>query len=193
MKDSHILAFVGEQRAGKGTVAELYKNIAEYPHYDSPISRHTFSDPVREMLKESGIPVGRKVAQDFVMELIHKHGAAALSKMMEERIWSDPNHRIILDGLRLWTDHQMIRRFPIYHLVYITAPAELRYKRAKNNSDKIDEKNISFDEFCARETHPLERSIPWIGMSVAHHRILNNGTMSELIAKVRELQEKINF
>lgn len=192
MKDSHILAFVGEQRAGKGTVADIYKNIAEYPYYDSPISRHTFSDIVRELLNEIGMPLGRKVAQDLVMELIKRYGDDTLSKRMEEQIWADPNQRIILDGVRLWTDYFMLKRFPSYHLVYITAPVELRHERALKSAEKADEQNLSLEEFCTREEHRLERSIPWIGMC-AKHKIQNTGTIEELIAKVRGLQEMIRF
>lgn len=193
MKNSHILAFVGEQRAGKGTVAEIYKNIAEYPNYDSPISRHTFSDIVRELLEKRNIPLGRIVAQDLVMELLRERGDDTLSKMMEERIWADHNQHIILDGVRLWNDYFMLKHFLIYHLVYVTAPIKIRYERAIKRAEKTDEKNISFEEFGTRERHPLERDIPWIGALAAKYRILNTGSMEELITEVRKLQEIIRF
>ncbi len=193
MKESHVLAFVGEKRAGKGTAADIYRKIS-YSHHNLPISRHTFSDVVREILQKRDIPFGRKTAQDLVMELINENASNdTLSKIVEERIWADPNSHIILDGIRLWPDYHMICRFPSYHLVYVTAPARIRHRRALLDSDKVDEINISFEEFCEKEKHQLELDIPIIGANVADFFINNIGTRAELERKVIELREKIKF
>lgn len=193
MKNSRLLALVGEQRAGKGTVADIYRKIANYSYDSSKISRHTFSDPVREILKERGIPVGRISAQDLVMELRREQGNDALSKIMEKRLIADPSRRIILDGVRLWPDCEMINRFSYRCLVYVTAPVGLRFERARTDADKSDERNISFKEFCERETHFLEQEIPIIGKLAARYHIVNDGTISELEDKVKALAKKIRF
>jgi len=193
MINSHVLAFIGEQRAGKGTAAEIYRKISKKNSGRPEASRHTFSDAVREILNERGIPFGRIAAQNLVMEMIDKDGSDTLSKLVEKRIWADPNKFIIIDGIRLWSDYRMMCRFPVHHLVYITAPAEIRYKRAILNKDKSDESDISFEEFCERENHRLERSIPAIGINAASHYIVNSGNLEELGERMSELYDEIKF
>jgi uridine kinase len=132
------------------------------------VSRHRFSDVLRETLTLWGIPHGREneqiLAQIMVAEGAFKAGA--LSNAVMNRIANDPSDVAILDGVRWLSDEAMIRNFGasgIHDLIiYISADADTRYARMKARN-RSGEATTTREQFDKQGQAKNEIDIPQIG------------------------------
>jgi dephospho-CoA kinase len=76
----------------------------------------------------------------------------------------------------------MLRSFPNSILLFLDAPARMRYERVVKRGEKGEE-NISFDEFLKAEQMGTEKGLPEI-KKLADNVIVNDGSVEDLLAKV---------
>jgi len=163
------IGLVGEKGSGKETFVKVLRGI--FPII--PIGHIRFSDPIVETLNLWGIPITRKNAQDYIKWLEQRYGTGILAQLIKGRALESAAKIVTLDGIRWWQDVKMLRELPNNILVYITAPAELRFERLKKRNEKVGEAEMSWEQFLEEEKAENEIYIPEIGEK-ADYKILND-------------------
>ncbi len=161
-----VIGIVGSQLAGKETAADILEELLRGDGLT--VSRHRFSDPLRETLTLWGLPHGRENEQ-LMAQLMVAHGffgPATLAKAVNARLSRDTADVGILDGVRWLVDEKMIREFPKAGIkslmVYVTANPDRRYARLLAR-DRAGESATSRADFDRQNKAPNEVSIPDIG------------------------------
>ena len=161
-----VIGIVGAPLAGKETCANLFEKLLLEDGYS--VSRHTFSEILRETLDLWGIAHGRDNEQKMaiIMNAETGFGDGALSRAMKHRIMTEDVDVTILDGVRWLGDEVMLRSLNDEGiksiLVYITASPKVRYSRllARN---RAGESATTWEDFERQEKAKTEVDIPDIG------------------------------
>lgn len=161
-----VIGIVGAPLAGKETCANMLEKLLVEDGYS--VSRHVFSEILRETLDLWGIPRGRDNEQKLaiVMNAGTGFGDGALSRAMEHRIMNEDVDVTILDGVRWLGDEKMLRGLNDEGvksiLVYIQADPKVRYARlvARN---RAGESATTWEKFMEQERARTEVEIPDIG------------------------------
>jgi dephospho-CoA kinase len=162
-----VIGIVGAPLAGKETCADMLEKLLLEDGYS--VSRHVFSEILRETLDLWGIPRGRDNEQRMaiVMNAETGFGDGALSRAMEHRIIHEDVDVTILDGVRWLGDEKMLRGLNDEGvksiLVYIQAEPKVRYARllARN---RAGEGATTWEKFLQQEQARTEIDIPDIGL-----------------------------
>jgi dephospho-CoA kinase len=161
-----VIGIVGSPLAGKETCANLLEKLLIEDGYS--VSRHTFSEILRETLDLWGIPHGRDNEQKMaiIMNAEAGFGDGALSRAMKHRIMHEDVDVTILDGVRWLGDEKMLRSLNDEGIktimIYISADARVRYARllARN---RAGEAATTWEDFSRQEKVRTEVEIPDIG------------------------------
>ncbi|HUC01569.1 MAG TPA: hypothetical protein VMA75_01535 [Candidatus Paceibacterota bacterium] len=161
-----VIGIVGAPLAGKETCANTLEKLLVEDGYT--VSRHTFSEILKETLDLWGIPRGRDNEQKMaiVMNADTGFGDGALSRAMRHRLVGDTADVTILDGVRWLGDERMIRGLNDEGiktiLIYISADPKVRHARllARNRSG---EGATTWEKFMEQEKVRTEVDIPDIG------------------------------
>ncbi len=175
----HIIVLVGEIGSGKGTVADY---IIE--HYNA--SYHRFSSMLRDVARRLYLPESRDVLISISEVVRTKFGEGTLANVMAKDVEFDARELIIVDGARRMADVEYLSKLEGYHLIYITATLETRYERVKNRGEKVDEKNMSFEQFKQDNERSTEVSIREVATH-AEKTLNNDGTLEQLHTQVDAL------
>ena len=161
-----VIGIVGPPLAGKETCANALERLLLEDGYS--VSRHTFSEILRETLDLWGIPHGRDNEQTMAIIMNAETGFkdGALSRAMKYRIINEDVDVTILDGVRWLGDEKMLRSLNNEGiksiLIYITANPDVRYGRllARN---RAGESATTREDFERQEKAKTEVDIPDIG------------------------------
>ena len=161
-----VIGIVGPPLAGKETCANALERLLLEDGYS--VSRHTFSEILRETLDLWGIPHGRDNEQTMAIIMNAETGFkdGALSRAMKYRIINEDVDVTILDGVRWLGDEKMLRSLNDEGiksiLIYITADPDVRYARllARN---RAGESATTRENFERQEKAKTEVDIPDIG------------------------------
>lgn len=170
------MGIVGPPLAGKETCANLLQKLLVEDGYS--VSRHTFSDILRETLALWDIPPNRENLQKMaiIMNAETGFGNGALSRAIRHRLKSDESDVTILDGVRWLGDEKMIRSLNDEGIktiiIYIEADAKIRYARLKERN-RAGESMTTWEDFLRQEKARTEVDIPDIG-SRAEIALSNN-------------------
>ena len=175
----HIIVLVGEIGSGKGTVADHI-----VAHYNA--SYHRFSSMLRDVARRLYLPESRDVLISVSEIVRSKFGEGTLANVMAKDVEYDDHELIIVDGARRMADVEYLSKLEGYHLIYVTTTIETRYERVKNRGEKVDEKNMSFEQFKKDNERSTEVSIHEVA-SYAEKTINNDGTLEQLHAQVEAL------
>ena len=176
-----VIGLVGEKGSGKETFGNLLQGLLP----DKMIVRIRSSDILAETLALWDLPKTRANLQNLAIIMDKQFGDGSVSHAVNLRINQTQADIVLFDGVRWATDVEVIRSFPKHKLVYITAPLKLRFDRLKLRKEKTYEETTSFAQFLKEEEAKNELDIPKIG-SKADFKILNDGSLDELKAKVEE-------
>lgn len=166
-----IIGLVGEKLSGKGTAAEYFQK-------DFGGSIHKFSTSMRDCVKRLHLPVSRENLITFSEITRKAFGEDLYAKVIAGDSRDDTSDFVIVDGIRREADITELRKLDNFHLVYVTAPAEMRYKRMQTRGENVGETDMSWEDFMEEEHAPTEVAIPILGAE-AEHRIDNDGTVEE--------------
>jgi hypothetical protein len=132
------------------------------------VSRHRFSDILRETLTLWGIPHGRENEQ-LLPQIMHAgpgFGEGALSRAMKVRLGKNDADIGILDGVRWREDEKMLRELPKEGIqsaiIHVTASPGRRYARLAVRN-RAGEAKTSRADFDRQEKARTEIEIPDIG------------------------------
>lgn len=171
-----VIGLAGRPLSGKETVADKLEALIKASGH--PVSRHRFSDILRETLTLWGMPHGRANEQ-MLAQIMQRPGAfdqGVLSRAVKHRLSQNTSEVGILDGMRWDTDENMVREFPADGIksiiIYVDADADHRYARmrARNRTGEATTTREQFDEL---NKQPNEIYIPEIG-SRADITLVNN-------------------
>lgn len=153
-----IIGIVGKIRSGKGTLEQMLTE--EFRQMGFSVISHRFSDVLRETEKAWFLPAGRDTQQKLVLAMRHYFGQDVLSKAVHSRVLESQSDIIILDGLR-WidADYSLLRSLPNNFMIYIDAPAEIRWQRSQRGAQKPDEINADFEQFLEHDQARTEKEI----------------------------------
>jgi len=171
-----VIGLAGLPLAGKETVGN---KIADLIKADGiSVSRHRFSDILRDTLDLWGMPHGRANEQ-ILAQIMQRPGAfpeGVLSRAMKHRLKQNTADVGILDGVRWDSDEAMIREFPQESIasliIYVDTDDDHRYARliARNRSG---EASTTREQFAELNRQPNETFIPIIGTR-ADIKLVNN-------------------
>lgn len=183
MSDKIIIGLVGEAAAGKGTVAAFLTD-----KYGA--STHTFSKPMKDCVSRLYIPLSRENLTKFSTLTRQAYGEDLYARVVAKDCESDAHDMIVVDGIRLEADMVALKGFPGFHLIYVTAPVELRWERAKKRGEKAGEADMTLEHFKQEELLPTELAIKGIGAS-AEFTVENAGSFDELYSSMTSIYEYI--
>jgi dephospho-CoA kinase len=113
-------------------------------------------------------------------------GRDVFSAILAERCEREANELVALNGIRLMPDAVDFTGLDGFRMLYVTAPADVRYERVKKRGDRPGEIDMTWEQFQAVETSETEVEIPDVGR-IAQFRIDNTGTKDDLFARIDEL------
>jgi dephospho-CoA kinase len=128
------------------------------------------------------------------MHAINGFGEDLYARVIANDCRNDSSPLLIVNGIRRFADVSHLQSLPEYRLLYVTAPAELRWERVRNRGEKEEEKNLSWEQFLATESLPTEVEIPRIGAEadfVIHND--EHSTLDGLYEQVESLLRSSGF
>lgn len=161
-----VIGLAGLPLAGKETVANKLEELLKADGVS--VSRHRFSDILRDTLDLWGMPHGRSNEQ-ILAQIMQRPGGfpeGVLARAVEHRLSKNTADVGILDGMRWDVDEKMLRDFPnngIKSLViYVDTDDDHRYARliARN---RAGEASTTREQFAVLNQQPNETFIPKIG------------------------------
>jgi dephospho-CoA kinase len=172
-----VIGLAGLPLAGKETVVN--KLEALFTADGVSVSRHRFSDILRDTLDLWGMPHGRANEQ-ILAQIMQRPGSGfpegVLARAVKNRLSKNPADVGLLDGMRWEIDEKMLREFPTDGIksivIYVDADDDHRYARlvARNRSG---EAATTREQFAELNRQPNEIFIPEIG-SRADIKLMNN-------------------
>ncbi len=178
------IGLVGEKGGGKDTVMKFVERLL--PKKRTVQIR--FSDILTDTLNIWALPRTRANYQKLSPSFRKTYGPSTLANAVRARAEAAKADIVFLNGVRWWEDVTMLRSLRKNgvrsFLVYITAPARVRYERLRNRGEKAGEKNATLKQFMKEEKAYTEIFIPKIGKK-ADVIIKNTSTMDEFLEAVR--------
>ena len=168
-----VIGIIGSKIAGKETAA---KYIAA--NYHGKQLAH--SDILFEILSILHVEARR----DNVIHLSalrEKFGEDVLINAVNKKISEIDAPLVVVTGIRFKNELENIRAYPDSKIIYINSPIELRYQRQLHRASRVDDKNMTFDEFIALEKRNTEEGIAELGKS-ADYVIDNSGSLQDFHA-----------
>ncbi len=180
-----ILGIVGEKLSGKDTASHhLMKKYGAY--------HIKFSMLLDEILEILDMPLSRRNEIDLGLGLRKIFGVEILYKALKKRTLEAGEDLVVINGIRMNEQEKIIKDLGA-KIIYITAPAEVRFKRYKLRHEKSDDGEMNFKEFVEQEkTEATEVDIPKLG-GMADYRIDNIGTKEELYANLDKIVKNFKF
>jgi len=182
MSQKLIIGLAGQRGSGKSTVAEHLKI-----RYKAAVRK--FSQPLAKFLKIRKVPITRENLQDLAIDLRKVFGQEVLVWPLKKFIEESKAKIIVIDGLRVWEEVEMLRSFKNNLLVYITASTKFRFKRMRKSGGKDGKEARDFKEFLRLDKKETELLISRIGKK-ADVVIDNTGTIEDLHKKIDKTMKK---
>lgn len=173
-----IIAIAGTNGAGKDEAAR-YLEGKGFAHF-------SLSAELREIARQRGHEPTREYLQELGNELRAAHGEAYLTKLVLSRAGGSP--RLIISSVRNLGELEPVRTTDGFKLLFIDAPVELRFERAKGRG-RVGE-GLTLEEFTALEEKELHAGAGKQNLAelreAASRVIVNDGTIEQLHRKLDE-------
>lgn len=178
-----IIGLVGRQGSGKGTIAKLLQK-----EYGAKLFR--FSAILGDVLSRIAVEKTRENLIALSEALRKTFGEDVLAYAIERDAATSDADVVVIDGIRRVEDIAALEPLPQFKLIFVDAPAKLRYERMRGRGEKPGEREMTWDTFLHDEHAGPELTIDDVAKRAAH-RIDNSGTEEELEAKIREILRNI--
>ena len=145
--DKRYIGLIGKNRGGKGVVCNLIAELAV------PKTTYItgFSDPINESLFALALEKSRLNQDRFSTGNREIFGQDLLAKAMYGRALRAEVDIVALHGIRRPADTVKLRELPGFRLVYIDAPARLRYEWMKRANEREGDKDKTWEQFLVEE------------------------------------------
>lgn len=181
------IGITGENGAGKGTFVELFQKMVP----DQKIAVFKSGEILMQTLQRLSqafkveIPYTRTNLQNLALILQNFYGDDVISQAVYQKMIQSQADIVIFDGVRMASDREAIKRFPLNCLVYIKTDPKIRYERLTRRNEKPGEKNMPYEQFLAEEQAATEMEIKKIGAD-ADLTITNNGSLNEFQEQIKK-------
>jgi len=179
---SLVVGLIGKIGSGKTTVGRHLKET-----YGA--SEHRFSAILSDILERLYLPQRREFLQALGACLRENLGQDVLVEAFRKDLEKDPSNVLVVDGIRYENEVAMLRGLENSVLIYIDAPAGLRYERALARGER-GEGSLSFEEFQDNDSAETERRIEALKQE-ADYVIENSGTLEDLLGKVDAIMAEV--
>src|SRR3989344_3011319 len=175
-----IIGLTGENCAGKGTVADYLARKGFYYYSLSDIIREELANEGKEITREAVIAKGNSLRQNFGSDVLAKRTIAKLQ----------PDRNYVIDSIRNPAEAKALLATGKMTLIYVTAPAEVRFERMKARRREGDPR--SFEAFKTIDKLEIEgkdehgQRLAEV-FSLATKKMVNDSDFKELYAEVDEL------
>ena len=174
-----IIGITGPIAAGKGTIAEYFKE-----RHDATLFR--FSSSLFSILDTLGLPTDREHLSRLSRILREGFGEDTLARALTTQVEKSTAALIIVDGVRRPDDIVLLSRQAGFRLIYIDAPLETRFARMKLRGEKSDDASKTMEECVA--DHKLESELLMEQLKSSAQVIIDNsGSKEELYAQLERL------
>ncbi len=178
-----VVGLIGAGGSGKDTVASHLKKKYKAEEF-------RFSFILVKALKLLCIKVSRKNLVWLMNTLKEKFGEDILTKAMQKAIEElSTSNMVVINGLRLPPDYIWVRGFENNAIIYLKAPAKMRWQRVCKRLEKEDD-NVPFKEFQKLNSLSTEKHIKTLGKK-ADYIIVNDGNLEDLYNKTDEIISKL--
>ncbi len=174
-----IIGLVGEAASGKGTVAAYL--LEKYG-----AKTLAFSTPMKDCLRRLHVELSRENLTKFSECTRKAYGEELYARVVAEDAKALPDPLVVVDGIRRPADYGNLKELPGFHLIYVTAPVELRWERARKRGEKAGEANMTLEQFKQEELLPTELDIKAIGQK-AEFVLDNGGKIDDLYASTESV------
>lgn len=177
-----VIGLVGPKAAGKETIAEY---IAK--RYIGRV--HSHSEILDEILAILRIPNSRENEIKLV-ELRRTFGENTLIRGLNKKIKSEKGNLVCVTGIRFENEMNNIRSYPDNKIIYVDAPADIRFERIQKRGEKPDDSQMSYQKFIEIESQETEVHTKELGKK-ADFRIGNTGSTEQLYREIDGIMKQI--
>ncbi len=182
-----IIGLTGTLAAGKGTVAEFFKNKG--------FAYLSLSDELRNIVIQRGLNPTRQILNEFGCSLRKEKGKGILAELIKEKIIQNNYKNVVVDGLRNPAEVEVIKKLSNFFLIAVDAPARIRFERMKKRNRENDPK--SWEDFLKLDE--MDKGIdsdefgPFVSKCIqeADFLVINSGSFDELEKKLENIYTKI--
>jgi len=179
-----IIGLTGRNGSGKGEAVRFLQYKSFYPY--------SLSDVIREEVRMRGMEITRERLIEVGTELRSQGGTAVLAQRILKKLEGDKNY--VIDSFRHPDEVQALRVRSDFHLIFIEASPEVRFKRVVDRGREKDATTVEeFLEMEGREAAAAD----WHGQQleavekIADSTITNNASLGQLQADISELLQHL--
>jgi dephospho-CoA kinase len=177
-----IVGLLGETGSGKDTVAEYLKE-----EYGAKLMR--FADPMKETLSIYFDKLSKADQSWLYLVFKERFGEDVLSRAMAKRVEDEKSSLIVINGLRMPSDYDFVKKYPDSYVLYITLDQKIRWERVASRGEKTDDK-ISFKKFQELDRQETEVHISEVGAK-ADKKINNDKDLNYLLSEVDKYMTEV--
>jgi dephospho-CoA kinase len=170
-----VIGLTGPKLSGKGTAA---KYLTE--KYGAKV--YGMSGILTDIARRLHLENSRANLIAIVTGLRSQFGADILAKTLYQDVLEAKDALAVIDGIRMTDEVKIFSTLPGFILVYVDAPLQVRYERAKNRGEKVGESTMTFEEFKKEEAAQTEVQIQ--GLREQAHDILNQADLDSFYAQL---------
>lgn len=181
-----IIGVTGWFASGKDTVCEYLEKKG--------FIKISLSDIIREHCTKEGIAHSRDNLREMGNRLREQYGPDYLAREALRRMQSaDSDHNYVVPSVRQPAEVTIFRADKNFVLWEVFAPQEARFQRLLDRARSDDEKNITFEEFVAKEEAekgdgPNCQQVDRV-IELADTRVDNSGTEMDLWKNIDKILE----
>lgn len=181
-----IIGITGTLGAGKGTIVDYLVNEEDFYHF----SVRGF---LLEEMKKLGMPENRDSMTVLANKLRGAYGPSYITDQLYDRA-NEFGHDCVIESIRTPGEVLALKRKPHFYLLAVDADPRKRYNRIRKRASETDK--VSFKEFMANEVREMQSDDPTRQnitrcIEMADYRFNNNGTIKELLGRVKRVMDEI--
>jgi len=183
----NVIGITGTLGAGKGTIVDLLKDEYSYEHY-------SVRDYLVEVIRERGLEVNRDSMTMVANELRANNSPSFITDELYKKAVKN-NINCIIESIRTPGEIESLRAKGEFYLFAVDADSKIRYHRIQIRKSSTD--NVDYETFVANEEREMNTDDPNKQnlakcISMADFVFNNNGDLSELNTKIREVINNIS-
>ncbi len=174
-----VIGLTGPKLSGKGTTSEFLQQHCNAKAF-------SMSGVLVDIANRLHIECSRKNLIALATNLREAFGTDILAQVLSKDIKMLDHEISIIDGIRFMDEIDCFKQLPDFHLIYIDAPLEERYKRSQQRTEKVGENTQSFEDFSKEENAVTEKRISELHKH-ADATIQNDSSFDALYKRIQEV------